>query len=92
MRTVVSNAASPRQLYWQAAFTTNAYQTLSPVVWQHAFVSDTHMTNWSGGSDLFLTWVADKSPRGRRRRPTTRAIAFRQLFRSSSLYTNGHDD
>jgi hypothetical protein len=57
MRTAISTAAPPRHLRWQAAFTTNAYQTLSPVVWHHAFVSDTNMTNWRGGSDLFLTWV-----------------------------------
>ena len=58
MRTAISTAAPPRHLRWQAAFTTKAYQTLSPIVWHHAFVSDTHMTNWCGGSDLFLTWVS----------------------------------
>jgi hypothetical protein len=58
MRTAISTAAPPRHLRWQAAFTTNAYQTLSPIVWHHAFVSDTNMTNWRGGSDLFLTWVS----------------------------------
>ena len=42
MRTAISTAAPPRHLRWQAAFTTKAYQTLSPVVWHHAFVSDTH--------------------------------------------------
>ena len=64
MRTATP-AALPRHLRWQAAFTIKAYQTLSPVVWHHAFVSDTHMTNWRGGSDLFLTWVSDSSPDGR---------------------------
>ena len=62
MRTAISTAAPPRHLRWQAAFTIKAYQTLSPVVWHHAFVSDTRMTNWCGGSDLFLTWVSDGSP------------------------------
>jgi hypothetical protein len=57
MRTSVANAASPRRLRWQAAFTTKTYETLSPVVWLHAFVSDTHMTNWSGGSGLLLSWA-----------------------------------
>jgi hypothetical protein len=56
MRTAISTAAPPRHLRWQAAFTLKAYQTLSPVVWHHAFVSDTNMTNWRGASDLFLTW------------------------------------
>ena len=63
MRTAISTAAPPRHLRWQAAFITKAYRTLSPIVWHHAFVSDTHMTNWRGGSDLFLTWVSDGSPR-----------------------------
>jgi hypothetical protein len=31
MRTAVSNAASPRRLHWQAAFTTKNYQASSPV-------------------------------------------------------------
>ena len=65
MRTAISTAAPLRHLRWQAAFTTKAYQTLSPIVWHHAFVSDTHMTNWRGGSDLFLTWVSDGSPDGK---------------------------
>ena len=85
MRTAVSNAASPRHLHWQAAFTTKAYQTSSPVLWQHVFVSDTHMTNWSGGSSLFLHWAAEKRPPGKRRPCTSRVIAFRQLFRSPPL-------
>ena len=66
MRTAISTAAPPRHLRWQA------YQTLSPVVWHHAFVSDTHMTNWRGGSNLFLTWVSDGSPDGKPRRLTSR--------------------
>jgi hypothetical protein len=60
MRTAVSEAPSLRHLHWQAAFTTMAYQTSSPVFWQHVFVSDTPMTNWSGGSSLFLNWAAEK--------------------------------
>jgi len=52
MRTAISTAAPPRHLRWQAAFAL-AYQALSPVVWHHAFVSDAHMTNWCGGTDLF---------------------------------------
>jgi hypothetical protein len=62
MRTAVSNAASLRHLRWQAAFATKTYQTSSPVFWQHVFVSDTPMTNWSGGSSLFLNWAAEKGP------------------------------
>ena len=65
MRTAISTAASPRHLRWQAAFTIKAYHPLSPVVWHHAFVSDTRMTNWRGGSDLILTWVSDGSPDGK---------------------------
>ena len=72
MRTAISTAALPRHLRWQAAFTIKAYQALSPVVWHHAFVSDTHMTNWRGGSNLFLTWVSDGSPDGKPRRLTSR--------------------
>ena len=60
MRTAVSKAASLRRVRWQAAFTAKAYQTSSPVFWQHVFVSDTPMTNWSGGSSLFLNWAAEK--------------------------------
>ena len=63
MRTATP-AAPPRRLRWQAAFTIKAYHTLSPVVWHHAFVSDTRMTNWRGGSDRFLSWVSDSSPDG----------------------------
>lgn len=85
MHTTVSNAAPLRQLHWQAAFTTKAYQTSSPAVWQHVFVSDTRMTNWSGGSSLFLNWAAGKKALGRRRQLTSRGIAFRQLLRSSLL-------
>jgi hypothetical protein len=59
MRTAVSNAASLRRLRWQAAFA-KTYQSSSPVFWQHVFVSDTPMTNWSGGSSLFLNWAAEK--------------------------------
>ena len=72
MRTAISTAAPPRHLRWQAAFTIKAYQTLSPVVWHHAFVSDTCMTNWRGGSDRFLTWVSDGSPGGSPRLLTPR--------------------
>jgi hypothetical protein len=64
MRTAVSNAASLRRLRWQAAFA-KTYRTSSPVLWQHLFVSDTPMTNWSGGSSLFLNWAAEKTPPGR---------------------------
>jgi hypothetical protein len=63
MRTAISTAASPRHLRWQAAFTIKAYQTLSPIVWHHAFVSDTDMKNWRGGSDLILSWVIRRQPR-----------------------------
>ena len=59
MRTAVSNAASLHRLHWQAAFALKTYQTSSPVFWQHVFVSDTPMTNWSGGSSLFLNWAAE---------------------------------
>ena len=63
MRTTII-AASPRPLHWQAAFTMKTYsaQVLSPVVWQHVFVSETPMTNWYGGSSLFLTRVVKKGP------------------------------
>ena len=53
MRTAISTAASPWHLRWQAAFTIKAYQTLSRIVWHHAFVSDIHMKNWRGNSDFF---------------------------------------
>jgi hypothetical protein len=58
MHTAISTAAVPRHLHWQAALIIKAYKALSPVVWHHAFVSDKHMTNWCGGSDLFMTWVS----------------------------------
>ena len=56
MRTMTSSVASPRCLRWQAGFAIT-YQTLTPVVWHHAFVSDTDMTSWSGGSNLLLARV-----------------------------------
>jgi hypothetical protein len=65
MRTAISIAAPPRRLRWQAAFTIKGYQTLSPVVWHHAFVSDTNMTNWRGGSELILRWPFGGSPGGK---------------------------
>jgi hypothetical protein len=81
MRTAISTAAPPRHLRWQAAFTIKAYQTLSPVVWHHAFVSDTHMTNWRGGSDLFLTWVFDGSPDGKAKTAKIPGVTIRRSFR-----------
>ena len=86
MRTAISTAAPPRHLRWQAAFTIKAYQTLSPVVWHHAFVSDTNMTNWRGGSDRFLTWVSDGSPDGKPRRLTSRVSP---LVSSTNLNVEG---
>jgi hypothetical protein len=65
MRTANSTAAPPRHLLWQAVFTFKAYRALSPIVWHHAFVCDTPMKNWSGGSDRFLTWDSDDSPNGK---------------------------
>ena len=56
--------AASRPLHWQAAFTMKTYtaNTVSPIVWQHVFVSDTPMTNWCGGSSLVLTRVIKKRP------------------------------
>jgi len=71
MRTAISTAAPPRRLRWQAALTIKGYQTSSPVVWHHAFVSDTNMTNWRGGSIRFLSWFSDGSPDGKPRRLTS---------------------
>jgi len=62
MRTAVSNAASLHRLRGQAAFATKTYQTSSPIFWQHVFVSDKPMTNWSDGSSLILNWAAEKGP------------------------------
>jgi hypothetical protein len=88
MRTATP-AAPPRHLRWQAAFTIKAYQTLSPVVWHHAFVSDTGMTNWRGGSDLFLTWVSDSSPDGEPGRPTSRASRGAASFANDQSTVEG---
>ena len=57
MRTTAIAASRP--LHWQAAFTMKTYtaETVSPIVWQHVFLSDTPMTNWCGGSSLLLTRV-----------------------------------
>jgi hypothetical protein len=78
MRTAISTAAPPRHLRWQAAFTIKAYQTLSPVVWHRAFVSDTHMTNWCGGSD---SWVSDGSPDGKAKTASIPGVTVRRSFR-----------
>ena len=85
MRTAISTAAPPRRLRWQAALTIKGYQTLSPVVWHHAFVSDTNMTNWRGGSDRFLTWVSDSSPDGKPGTADIPGVADRQ--KDSTLVT-----
>jgi len=62
MRT--TTIAASRPLHWQAAFTMKTYtaETVSPIVWQHVFVSDTPMTNWCGGSSLVLTRVVKRRP------------------------------
>jgi len=62
MRTTAIAASRP--LHWQAAFTMKTYtaETVSPIVWQHVFLSDTPMTNWCGGSSLLLTRVVKKRP------------------------------
>ena len=64
MRTGIFSAASPRRLRWQAAFTIEPYQSLTPFVWHHTFVSDARMTNWRGGSDQILCWALDGSRDG----------------------------
>jgi hypothetical protein len=70
MRTAISNAAPPHRLRWQAGFTIETYQTLSPAIWHHVFVADTNMTNWRGGSDLILSWSFAGNPDGELRRLT----------------------
>ena len=82
MRTATP-AAPPRHLRWQAAFTIKAYHTLSPVVWHHAFVSNTSMTHWRGGSDLFLTLVP-AAQTGKPRWPSIPGVAVRRPFRQSN--------
>jgi hypothetical protein len=79
MRTAISNAAAPRHLHWQAALTIKAYKTLARVVWYRAFVSDTHMTHWCGGSDLFLTWVSN-GQMGKLTTAASRAAPFAGRF------------
>jgi len=58
MRTATSNAAVPRDARRRSAFTAKAYTARSPVVWQHLFLSEKRMTNWSGGLAVFLAWAA----------------------------------
>jgi hypothetical protein len=60
MRTTISVAASPRAMLCQGIFATKTYTAQTPIVWQHLFVSDMQMTNWAGGSNLFLAWVVGK--------------------------------
>ena len=85
MRTAISSAALPRHLRWQAAFTIKAYQTLSPIIWHHAFVSDTHMTNWRGGSDLIWTWARDSNTDGRAMMANIPGVTVRRPFRHVAL-------
>jgi hypothetical protein len=61
MRTAFPTAAPPRDLRWQTAFIVETYRPLSPIVWHHAFVSASHMTNWRGGSDLITRWELDSN-------------------------------
>ena len=72
MRTAISTAALPRHLRWQAAFTIKTYHPVTPFVWHHTFVSEAHMTNWRGGSDLILRWVLDDSRDGKVETPQRR--------------------
>ena len=84
MRTATP-AAPPRHLRWQAAFTIKGYQTLSPVVWHHAFVSDTHMTNWRNGSDRFFAWVSDSSTDGTAKTANIAGVTVRRQFRHPTV-------
>ena len=79
MRTIPISASSP--LRWQAAFTMKTYaaEILSPIVWQHVFVSNTPMTNWCGGSSLVLSRVVKKRP------STNQAHARSSRSRSDSV-------
>lgn len=58
MRTTVASATVPRR--WLAALTATPYRSLTPPVWQHTFVSDRPMLNWSGSTSLLLAWAADQ--------------------------------
>jgi hypothetical protein len=58
MRTTTSKAALPRDGRRRSAFTTKTYAARSPVVWQHLFLSEKRMTNWSGGLAVFVAWAA----------------------------------
>jgi len=76
MRTVISDAPPPRRLHWQAALTYSPYQSLSPVIWQHRFVSEMPMTSWSCGAKLRLTEFGANTARGRRRRAVSKTITY----------------
>jgi hypothetical protein len=58
MRITTSIRGAAGDLLRQRAFTTKAYAAQTPVIWQHMFLSDKKMTNWSGGSPVFFAWVA----------------------------------
>lgn len=62
MRSVILDAAMPRPLRWQAALTNKPYQALSPVIWQHRFISDKPMTNWTCGVRLSLIELNGNGP------------------------------
>jgi hypothetical protein len=62
MRTGVPSAALPRRLRWQAAFTIKHYHPLAPCIWHHICVSDAHMTDWLGGSNLVRKNILDGDP------------------------------
>jgi hypothetical protein len=85
MRTVISDAPSPRRLHWQAALTYSPYQSLSPVIWQHRFVSEMPMTSWSCGAKLRLTEFGANTARGRRRRAVSKTITYSRCASSSSV-------
>jgi hypothetical protein len=57
MRTTASIAAPPRNLRRQGTFANKTYAAQTPVIWQHSFLSDKQMTNWSDGAPVFLAWV-----------------------------------
>jgi len=84
MRTVISDAPPPRRLHWQAALTYSPYQSLSPVIWQHRFVSEMPMTSWSCGAKLRLTEFGANTARGRRARAVSKTITYSRCASSSS--------
>jgi hypothetical protein len=68
MRITPSIATPLRDRFRQTRFASKPYAASSPVIWQHRFLSDKQMKNWSEGEPVFLAWVPGSNVRKKKGR------------------------